>query len=253
MQDFGEPIETNAPPQVVSRYIPNPLLLHRRKFDLRIYVLVTSFEPLPTVYVYREGLVRFASKEFDMKNLKNRKQHLTNYSINKSSVQVAPERRSPQNAYDLFSSQSSRQAQADEQFDPFRSCKWKLSALLTYLSSLSLDTSFLLQQMHVQIVKTLLSGEKKISQFLKAKSQRGGYFELFGFDILLDDNLKPWVLEVNMTPSLVCDSELDFAIKAPLVADALSIAGVKTASNQRTIMLKESVQRGQQNNYFNSI
>jgi tubulin polyglutamylase TTLL4 len=58
---------------VVSRYIPNPLLIYKRKFDLRIYALVTDFDPFPKVYCYKEGLVRFASEEFNLNNFKNKK------------------------------------------------------------------------------------------------------------------------------------------------------------------------------------
>lgn len=65
----------------MSRYIPNPLLINGHKFDLRIYVVVTCFDPL-RVYVYKEGLARFASEPYNSK--KNSKySHLTNYSINK--------------------------------------------------------------------------------------------------------------------------------------------------------------------------
>ena len=52
---------------VVSRYISNPLLVNGFKFDLRIYVWVTSYEPL-RIYVYKEGLVRFASEQYEYFN-----------------------------------------------------------------------------------------------------------------------------------------------------------------------------------------
>lgn len=68
---------------VISRYISNPLLINGHKFDLRIYATVTCYEPL-RVYVYKEGLARFASESYSAKFNKNNKYiHLTNYSINK--------------------------------------------------------------------------------------------------------------------------------------------------------------------------
>ena len=66
---------------VVSRYIPNPLLINGHKFDLRIYVSVTCFDPL-RIYVFREGLARFASEPYNSSKT-GKFAHLTNYSINK--------------------------------------------------------------------------------------------------------------------------------------------------------------------------
>ena len=68
---------------VISRYITNPLLINGHKFDLRIYVMVTSYDPL-RIYVFKEGLARFASETYSSKIDKNNMfMHLTNYSINK--------------------------------------------------------------------------------------------------------------------------------------------------------------------------
>ena len=66
----------------------NPLLIDGYKWDLRIYVAITSINPL-RIYIYEEGLVRFASEKYDTSDLKNVFSHLTNYSINKKHVTVA--------------------------------------------------------------------------------------------------------------------------------------------------------------------
>jgi tubulin polyglutamylase TTLL5 len=69
---------------VVSKYLLNPLLVDGFKFDLRLYVAVTSFDPL-VIYLYEEGLARFATLKYDtsIKNIKSTCMHLTNYSLNK--------------------------------------------------------------------------------------------------------------------------------------------------------------------------
>ncbi|CAL1301072.1 unnamed protein product [Larinioides sclopetarius] len=69
---------------VISRYIDKPLLIGGRKFDLRIYVLVTSFRPLKA-YIYRLGFCRFCHVKYsgNIKELDNMFVHLTNVSIQK--------------------------------------------------------------------------------------------------------------------------------------------------------------------------
>ena len=50
---------------LASRYLMNPHLINGLKYDLRVYVLVTSFNPLK-VYVYNDGLVRFATEKYNL-------------------------------------------------------------------------------------------------------------------------------------------------------------------------------------------
>ena len=78
---------------VVSEYIPKPLLINGLKFDLRIYVAITSVNPL-RIYVYEEGLARFATEKYDQgfRDTANVFSHLTNYSINKKNERfIKPE------------------------------------------------------------------------------------------------------------------------------------------------------------------
>jgi tubulin polyglutamylase TTLL1 len=71
---------------VISRYVENPLLIGGKKFDLRIYVLVTSYRPLK-VYLYSLGFARFCNEKYtpDIAELDNMFIHLTNVAVQKNS------------------------------------------------------------------------------------------------------------------------------------------------------------------------
>lgn len=69
---------------LVSKYVSKPHLIKGYKYDMRIYALVTSYDPL-VIYMYKDGLVRFSTEKYSTKPnaLKKRFIHLTNYSVNK--------------------------------------------------------------------------------------------------------------------------------------------------------------------------
>lgn len=78
------------------------------------------------------------------------------------------------------------------------------------------------------IIKSLLSAENAIFNAVKKNCiHRTNCFELFGYDILIDSDLKPWLVEVNLSPSLAVESPLDLSIKSNLLADVMSMVGVK--------------------------
>ncbi|XP_068948016.1 tubulin polyglutamylase TTLL5 isoform X4 [Petaurus breviceps papuanus] len=213
----------NSPNQIsleenilVSRYINNPLLIDDFKFDVRLYVLVTSYDPL-VIYLYEEGLARFATVRYDQgaKNIRNQFMHLTNYSVNKKSG-------------DYVSCD-------DPEVEDYGN-KWSMSAMLRYLKQEGKDTTALMAHVEDLIIKTIISAELAIATACKAfVPHRSSCFELYGFDVLIDSTLKPWLLEVNLSPSLACDAPLDLKIKASMISDMFTVVGfVCQDSSQRS-------------------
>ncbi|XP_011640702.1 tubulin polyglutamylase TTLL5 isoform X2 [Pogonomyrmex barbatus] len=192
---------------IVAQYINNPLLIDGHKCDLRLYVAITNYDPL-LIYLYEEGLVRFATVKYDggSQYIWNPCMHLCNYSINKFHV-------------DYIKSEDPDAEDVGH--------KWTLSALLRHLRSMGQDTELLMQRIEDIIIKSILATASGIvnglKQFVKHPET---CFELFGFDILIDDTLKPWLLEVNLSPSLGCDSPLDVRLKSALIADLLTLVGI---------------------------
>lgn len=83
-------------------------------------------------------------------------------------------------------------------------------------------------------MKTLLCVEPNVTQNLqKNPTSRVNCFELYGFDILVDNNQKPWVLEVNVLPSLSSSSPFDKRIKTMLICDTLTLVGIRGYDKQK--------------------
>jgi hypothetical protein len=183
--------------QIVQRYISNPLTLQGYKFDLRLYVLVNSFQPLEA-YIYKEGFARLATHPFsnDLETLHNQFIHLTNYSIQKNNC-------SEKNELFLGGSKISL---------------GKLSQMLQseYNIDFNIPNSLLFDRICLLIVKSLLAAQERIGSHPNS-------FELFGYDILIDSTLKPWLVEINASPSLALDNQLDKQIKVNLMADIFQL------------------------------
>jgi tubulin polyglutamylase TTLL5 len=75
------------------------------------------------------------------------------------------------------------------------------------------------------VIKTIAAGELPIAGAARASvPHRDCCLELYGFDVLVDTSLQPWLLEVNLCPSLSCDAPLDLKIKSHLIADFFNLA-----------------------------
>jgi len=191
-------------PLVVQRYVARPYLINETKFDLRLYVLVTSMNPL-RIYLYDDGLVRFASNKYTNESSKVHDlfTHLTNYSINKKSASYL----------------------SNEESQEEKGHKWTLKTLWRHFDADGIDHSVIWEKIKDLMIKTIMSAETSmVNLFQNNVASRYSCFELFGFDILLDSKLKPWLIEVNISPSLHSSSSLDLDVKSPLATEVFNMA-----------------------------
>jgi tubulin polyglutamylase TTLL5 len=88
-------------------------------------------------------------------------------------------------------------------------------------------------------IKTIACGEHYVMQAMKKNGlYRNNCFEIFGFDILLDSDLKPWLIEVNLSPSLATDSPLDMTIKTNLLTDSFNMIGLRRFDRRKESLNK---------------
>ncbi|XP_043279120.1 tubulin polyglutamylase TTLL13-like isoform X2 [Venturia canescens] len=184
-------------------YLSKPFLLDGLKFDLRVYALITSCDPL-RIYVYNDGLARFATsryKEPTGHNISNVFMHLTNYSVNKHSHMYV----------------------VDEE----TGSKRKISTLNKCLKSRDLDVDELWRKIDEIIIKTVIAAYPVLKHSyhtcFPTHDLTYACFEILGFDVILDWKLKPYLLEVNHSPSFHTDAQIDKDIKESLLNDTFEM------------------------------
>ncbi|XP_018426949.1 PREDICTED: tubulin polyglutamylase TTLL6 [Nanorana parkeri] len=200
---------------ICQQYVSKPFLVNGYKFDLRIYVLVTSCDPL-RIFIYKEGLARFATMTYtepSHSNLDDVCMHLTNYAINKHSENFIR--------------------------DDVTGSKRKLSTLWIWLENNKYDSNRLWEDIEDVIIKTLISAHPILKHNYRTCFPNhiagSACFEILGFDILVDKKLKPWLLEVNHSPSFTTDSRLDREVKDALLFDTLNLINLRACDKRKVI------------------
>lgn len=187
-------------PVVIQKYLTNPLLFLGYKFDLRLYVLVTSFNPLEA-FIYQEAFARFSSRKYSANpdSIDDRRIHLTNSSIQSEFWD------------DMDRAHPARLAGCDGGGN-----KVRLSWLWKRFGAQGVDTSLLWRKVMDLCIKTLVSAERDIPF-------QPNSFEVYGFDCIFDDQLNVWLVEVNACPSLGRETELDIAVKEEMIRDVVAL------------------------------
>jgi len=204
---------------LISRYLDKPHLLNNKKYDLRIYVLILSFTPLK-IYLYYNGLVRFATENYTKSDYDNIFIHLTNYSVNKQNPNYKNNLKDNKEIVEM------EEIEEDNEQDD--SSKWSLVEYRNYFKKQENGEKIfenIWKQIEDIVIKTCISVTEINSRDLTG-NKNNNVFELYGFDIFVDEKFRAWLLEVNVNPSLHCNSPLDLSIKTELVIDIFNLIGI---------------------------
>ncbi|CAK0791569.1 unnamed protein product [Prorocentrum cordatum] len=205
---------------VVQRYLERPLLLGGTKFDLRMYVAVIggSRQAPPAVHLCREGLARFCTERYEEPapgNMHRCMAHLTNYSLNKRSEKFEHCGGAVEDAYDSSSTASKRpltvalrQIEAEHpEFDT-----------LAFYDSVATLTRTVVSAM----APAMLASYRGCGA---DDAERMRCCQLLGFDVMLDRNFRPLLLEINNSPSLCIDEALPLVPGDPRLEERGGIPG----------------------------
>jgi tubulin polyglutamylase TTLL1 len=176
---------------VVSKYIENPFLIGGKKFDLRLYVLVKSWRPL-AAYKFDQGFARFCSERYsyDTDELDNNFIHLTNVSIQKYG----------------------------DDYHEGNGGKFNYKHLMLYIEGTRGHA--IAEKLENDINSVLIHTLRAIQPLMPNDKH---CFEVYGYDIIIDSALHPWLIEVNSSPSMSATTSSDRIMKHELIDSVLKI------------------------------
>ena len=177
---------------VIQKYIENPLLIYGKKFDIRQWVLITSLRPL-TIWLWDDPYLRFSAEEYNIDNYSNIYSHLTNNCIAKYSKKY----------------NSNNKIEGD---------MWDVPQFRNYLvETLKKDTWPKIKEQILNIVLCSFDTVKNEIKF------RENSFELFGFDIMFDDDWNAYLIEVNASPSMDYSTKITSKLVPEMIDNLMEI------------------------------
>lgn len=182
---------------IIQRYISNPLLLDGKKSEIRMYWLIASLDPF-MVLLYPEGTVRLNTLPYTLDQLDNPLIHVTN-------------------AY---------QQKSHPDYDPDAVLKWTFAALGEFLAEKGgeADAGFVGQRL-VETVKGHLRVVSRgaYANLIRGLNPGGGFFGLYGVDMIVDEALKVWLTEIQKGPGLSYSNLVKKRLIPPMFTEAIQI------------------------------
>ena len=216
---------------LITKYLYNPHLIKGYKYDLRFHGLVSTIKPLK-LYLYNEGLVRLASEKynFSVSDPHNKYSFLTNLFINKKNKKKFIYPKNMKNMED--------------------SNLWNLDTFQKYCARNNINYEKLYSEVGDIFIKMMITvREKIIDNIEKTNLQYSNFYHLIGFDIILDENLKPYLLETNRRCGFRNDNDAEKYYTYNIIADTLNIIGLRpkdlnfvSENKNKEDLIKENVE-----------
>lgn len=192
----------------LMKYILNPLLINKRKFDMRIYTLVTGMNPLK-IYIYNEGYVKIAAEKYttDLNSLNNNQTHLTHRFVNSNHSQffISTDPKKPEGNF------------------------WPMSTFMKYLKEKGIDTEKIWKDMYDSLIKHYILFVDDIIKYDKANNYTyKNSYHLWGADIMLTEKYETIILENNICSRLYWHTDWDGKIGAQMLKDLFNIVGISS-------------------------
>ena len=210
----GKEVTKGPYPSIIQQYISRPMLFgaSRRKFDIRLYVVVTDTTPL-RAFLYKEGLVRCCCMDYEQPSPANAHLlhvHLTNSKINPSTTgavakghkQTLNKRLLSDWLYTLEDTENVQQGKGGH---------------LTRESFWSQAHGIISNTLQAIQPATAFFYDTCFARTERERNDTSRSFQTLGFDVMSDEAGKLWLLEVNANPSLNLDTPVDENIKLPLL------------------------------------
>ncbi|CAI2376791.1 unnamed protein product [Moneuplotes crassus] len=180
---------------VIQKYIERPLLINKRKFDIRVWVLLTVDLK---VCFFKEGYLRTSCEDFSLGQdaIDKTYIHLTNNAVQKYSENYGQFEDGNQLSFNYF------QDYIDEHYS---------------------DSGINVKRDLVERMKESIVASFKAAESCLFKDNKHSQFELFGYDFIIDENFETWLIEINTNPCLEESSKILQALIPRMVDDALKL------------------------------
>ena len=202
---------------LVSRYVMHPLLINNKKFDMRAYVLVTGMNPLK-IYFYRDGYLKISVKNYTVshESIQDGCIHITTSDTNLECFQ-------------------GKEYKYDTDIYDEKSHFWSYLHFERYCNKKGINYTEIMEQMKDIFIKTFISLDYNFLELIKTRKKYDrNLYQLYGLDLMVDENNRVHLLELNRNPSMrdghgVCDYMYD-----NIITDILNIVGIVPFNHNET-------------------